>query len=222
MPACATGAGPRPTLPATRETRPTAGRQLRPGVGASDPKPLLLVPALDTRLLQQLAVLLLRHPLAALLDDRAHQATTLLGTTADGHAITLTPRREGWAHARKLQGLRKRLSLAQSPSVPATAQRCYGPVQLRRYAADRDRPASGCRPRVAAGSRMPDEPNRKAGGTRAPGAAAVPVSPLSAASGSGQPVPTNAARRYWLTACSGTRKERPTRIASSSPECTSR
>ena len=30
---------------------------------------LLLVPALDPRLLQQLAVLLLRHPLAALLDD---------------------------------------------------------------------------------------------------------------------------------------------------------
>ena len=31
-------------------------------------------------------------------------------------------------------------------------------------------------------------------------------------------VPTNASLRYWLTACSGTRKERPTRIASSSPE----
>jgi hypothetical protein len=30
---------------------------------------LLLVPALDARLAQQLAVLLLRHPLAALLDD---------------------------------------------------------------------------------------------------------------------------------------------------------
>jgi hypothetical protein len=30
---------------------------------------LLLVPALDPRLLQQLAVLLLRHTLAALLDD---------------------------------------------------------------------------------------------------------------------------------------------------------
>jgi len=40
--------------------------------------------------------------------------------------------------------------------------------------------------------------------------------------GAAQPVPTNAARRYWLTAASGTRKERPTRIASSSPECTSR
>src|SRR5262249_20856018 len=51
---------------------------------------LLLVPALDPRPLQQLAVLLLRHPLAALLDDRAHQASIFLGTTADGHAITLT------------------------------------------------------------------------------------------------------------------------------------
>src|SRR6185437_16246738 len=37
-----------------------------------------------------------------------------------------------------------------------------------------------------------------------------------------QAVPTKAARRYWLTACSGTRKERPTRMASSSPEWTSR
>src|SRR5580658_1614091 len=36
------------------------------------------------------------------------------------------------------------------------------------------------------------------------------------------PVPTKAALRYWLTACSGTRNERPTRIASSSPECTKR
>src|SRR5216683_1625917 len=33
-----------------------------------------------------------------------------------------------------------------------------------------------------------------------------------------QPVPTKASFRYWLTACSGTRKDRPTRIASSSPE----
>jgi len=34
----------------------------------------------------------------------------------------------------------------------------------------------------------------------------------------GQLAATNASRRYWLTACSGTRNERPTRIASSSPE----
>jgi hypothetical protein len=33
------------------------------------PGPLLLVAALDTGLLEQLAVLLLGHPLAALLDD---------------------------------------------------------------------------------------------------------------------------------------------------------
>src|SRR5580658_5148059 len=33
---------------------------------------------------------------------------------------------------------------------------------------------------------------------------------------------TNEPFRYRLTACSGTRKERPTRIASSSPECTKR
>src|SRR5579863_1563947 len=49
---------------------------------------LLLVPTLDARLLQQLAVLLLGHALAALLDDRAH-GTTLLGIADDGHANTL-------------------------------------------------------------------------------------------------------------------------------------
>src|SRR5579871_5741741 len=49
---------------------------------------LLLVAALDARLLQQLAVLLLGHALAALLDDRAH-GTTLLGLADDGHANTL-------------------------------------------------------------------------------------------------------------------------------------
>jgi hypothetical protein len=41
----------------------------------------LLVAALDARLLQQLAVLLLGHPLAALLDDRAHG--TSLGVSGD-------------------------------------------------------------------------------------------------------------------------------------------
>jgi hypothetical protein len=34
---------------------------------------LLLVTALNASLLEQLAVLLLRHPLAALLDDRTHE-----------------------------------------------------------------------------------------------------------------------------------------------------
>jgi hypothetical protein len=37
---------------------------------------LLLVAALDPRPLQQLAVLLLRHPLAPLLDDRTHTETS--------------------------------------------------------------------------------------------------------------------------------------------------
>ena len=36
--------------------------------------------------------------------------------------------------------------------------------------------------------------------------------------GSGQLEATKASLRYWFTACSGTRKDRPTRIASSSPE----
>src|SRR5689334_2772699 len=45
---------------------------------------------------------------------------------------------------------------------------------------------------------------------------------VGAARGPVQPVPTKAPLRYWLTAASGTRKERPTRIASSSPEWTSR
>src|SRR5580658_8737606 len=49
---------------------------------------LLLVAALNARLLQQLAVLLLGHALTALLDDRAH-GTTLLGLADDGHANTL-------------------------------------------------------------------------------------------------------------------------------------
>jgi hypothetical protein len=45
----------------------SAGRRTAPGGYATSP--LLLVPALDPRLLQQLAVLLLGHTLAALLDD---------------------------------------------------------------------------------------------------------------------------------------------------------
>ena len=47
-------------------------------------------------------------------------------------------------------------------------------------------------------------------------------SPVLSSQNAAQAVPTKAARRYWLTACSGTRKERPTRMASSSPEWTSR
>ena len=76
--------------------------------------------------------------------------------------------------------------------------------------------------RHAAGARVAGLAEREARKALPPGAVAVPVTPRSAASGNAQPVPTKAALRYWLTACSGTRKERPTRIASSSPEWTSR
>src|SRR6516162_11214243 len=120
-------------------------------------------------------MLLLRHPLAALLNDGAHQATILLGTTADGHAITLT--RDGRLGTRpKLKRLRERLQLTQSPSVPAVAQRCYGLVRhrhpeprcrcpggrrrsrrptVRRRADSRYAGAS----RLATGARVPDEPD---------------------------------------------------------------
>src|SRR5919112_2963706 len=54
-----------PSQRLTPVTRTTAG-----GTSVSS----LLVATLDARLLQQLAVLLLRHPLAALLDDRTHGA----------------------------------------------------------------------------------------------------------------------------------------------------
>jgi hypothetical protein len=40
-------------------------------------------------LLEQLAVLLLSHALAALLDDRPHETTPFLGTADDGHANAL-------------------------------------------------------------------------------------------------------------------------------------
>ena len=58
-----TGAGPARGLVGRRpRARPGHARTTRGAL-------LLLVPALDPRLLQQLAVLLLRHTLAALLDD---------------------------------------------------------------------------------------------------------------------------------------------------------
>jgi hypothetical protein len=50
---------------------------------------LLLVSALDPSLLQQLAVLFLRHALAALLDDRAHETTPSWAFADDGDANTL-------------------------------------------------------------------------------------------------------------------------------------
>jgi hypothetical protein len=57
--------------------------------GAMTKESLLLVPALDARLLEQLAMLLLGHALAALLDDRPHETTPFLGTADDGHANAL-------------------------------------------------------------------------------------------------------------------------------------
>jgi len=62
------------TVPARTDSsgsaRPPVTGQTATAAGGP-PAALLLVPALDPRLLQQLAVLLLRHPLTALLDDRA-------------------------------------------------------------------------------------------------------------------------------------------------------
>src|SRR3954453_13169429 len=72
----------------TPVTRTTAG-----GTSLSP----LLVAALGARLLQQLAVLLLRHPLAPLLDDRTH------GLTPD----VVAARSHGggpWGHAGNLEG----------------------------------------------------------------------------------------------------------------------
>src|ERR687897_3274240 len=61
--AASSAASAPPSHRLTPVTRTTAG-----GTSVSS----LLVAALDAGLLQQLAVLLLRHPLAALLDDRTH------------------------------------------------------------------------------------------------------------------------------------------------------
>src|SRR3954451_19526675 len=61
--AASSAASAPPSHRLTPVTRMTAG-----GTSVSS----LLVASLDARLLQQLAVLLLRHPLAALLDDRTH------------------------------------------------------------------------------------------------------------------------------------------------------
>src|SRR5579872_7115929 len=72
---------------------------------------LLLVAALDARLLQQLAVLLLGHALAALLDNRAH-GTTLLGLADDGHANTLARSGRLDTHPCKRLPLMRRASAA--------------------------------------------------------------------------------------------------------------
>jgi hypothetical protein len=61
--AASSAASAPPSQRLTPVTRTTAG-----GTSVSS----LLVASLNARLLQQLAVLLLRHPLASLLDDRTH------------------------------------------------------------------------------------------------------------------------------------------------------
>ena len=104
---------------------------------------LLLVPALDARLLEQLAVLLLGHALTTLLDDRAHQATTLLAFSAQ--RLTGTPSRSpGWEaghtpEARQLDRLRARQPPTQSTSLPAISDRFY-----RRAAIGRSGPRNTC------------------------------------------------------------------------------
>src|SRR5258705_5793778 len=127
---------------------------------------LLLIPPLNARFPQQLAVLLFGHSLAALLDDGTHD-TTLARPLR--HQLACLRRPDTGRHGTRQ---RSRLPLPVSPSIP----QCPRPHQ-----------AGGSAPRRDA-----------------------------------QLAATNESRRYWLTACSGTRKERPTRIASSSPEWTSR
>src|SRR5579863_9239250 len=81
-----------PSMPVTTAATSTPAKPIRTGRDISPyrarcrhtPGPrsiswLLLVPALDAGLLQQLAVLLLGHALATLLDDRAHETTPFLG-----------------------------------------------------------------------------------------------------------------------------------------------
>src|SRR5437016_1555575 len=57
-----------------------------------------LVPPLHARLPQQLAMLLLGHSLAALLDDGAHYTTSLDDLQTGRHACA-RPTPAGWAHA---------------------------------------------------------------------------------------------------------------------------
>ena len=89
-------------------------------------RPLLLVPALNPCLLQQLTVLLLRHPLAAFLDDRAHQAplSSAQGRRACHHAHPRT----GAGQTPEIRDRRERRPLTQSPRLPAAAQRRNGLV----------------------------------------------------------------------------------------------
>jgi hypothetical protein len=61
---------------------------------------LLLVPALDAGLLEQLAVLLLGHTLAALLDDRPHETTLSQALRMTG-TPTRSPGKGGWTHTQE-------------------------------------------------------------------------------------------------------------------------
>jgi hypothetical protein len=60
---------------------------------------LLLVPALHARLAEQLAVLLLRHPLAPLLDDRTHVTILILLSWLTGMFVHMLASSGSRAHA---------------------------------------------------------------------------------------------------------------------------
>src|SRR5579859_4761161 len=83
---------------------------------------LLLVPALDAGLLEKLAVLLLGHPLAALLDDGAH-GTTFGHTRRDGNRHASPPaRHQGAGHS---PGKDYRRPSLATDSSPTEAQRTH-------------------------------------------------------------------------------------------------
>src|SRR4029077_12592033 len=82
-----------------------------PGTGTKES--LLLIPALDAGLLEQLAVLLLGHALAALLDHRPHEAT-LLRLRMTG-APTRSPGEGGWTHTQRKRLPPKRRTRVTDP-----------------------------------------------------------------------------------------------------------
>jgi hypothetical protein len=75
-------------------------------------------------------VLLLSHALTALLNDRAHQATTLLGAQRQTGTPSRSPHRGGWAHARSVDRLHERQPLTQSSTLPGVARRSYSPAGI--------------------------------------------------------------------------------------------
>src|SRR6516165_8293911 len=97
----------------------------RPGSPARRDAALLLVPPLNARLAQQLAVLLLGHPLAALLDDGAHDTTLIRPLASNWHACA-RPMPVGRAHANGI-GYRPRCP-AHPPVAPPPPQRAARPV----------------------------------------------------------------------------------------------